>query len=64
MSAKDYMENNRKARLDYESRKREAVDKLLDFFIDTRGCSRLIAGGYAMEAVRARYDEISEGLKE
>ncbi len=47
---------------EYETRRRAAVEALVNFFIDTRGCSRLVAAGYAMVATKERYDEISENV--
>lgn len=46
----------------YEERKAAAVNALIDFFIDTRGCSRLIAAGHATQACENEYKAIQERL--
>lgn len=61
-TAESYMEMNRRHADEYKQARLTAVDNLCDFFIDKRGCSRLIAAGYALEAVRERYEEISAML--
>lgn len=63
-SANAYMEHNRKQADAYRARRAAAVEALVDFFLDTRGCSRLIAAGYALQAVKMRYDEISSNVKQ
>lgn len=37
----------------------DALKAFIDAYIDTRGCSRLIATGYALEAVLKEYNAIS-----
>ena len=60
----EYMEHNRKQRIAFEARRQAAVETLINFFIDTRGCSRLIACGYAKEAIEKRYQEISDNVNQ
>ena len=38
------------------------LEALLDYFIDTRGCSRLTACGYAIAAIEARRAKIDRDL--
>jgi len=47
---------------EYLKRKAEAVEALINFFINSRGCSRLIAAGYAAQECKKRYDEISDNV--
>lgn len=41
---------------------RVALKALIDAYIDTRGCSRLIATGYAADAAKREYEAISKRI--
>ena len=45
---------------DYAIREAEAVKAILDFYIDTRGCSRITACTYAIGALRDWRESVGE----